>query len=366
MNRIPPLLLYALLFSLNCIGQADFADKLNQPIRELPNASPASVGMNDDSIKNLIQLINTNPPNDFRGMVVIKDNKLVVEKYFNTYWRATVLDIRSAGKGVTSLLLGIALDKGLVRNIEQSIYDFFPGPKYLSPANDGHRDIKIRNLLSMSSGLSADDRDENSPGMMTNWITRADWVDFATTLPMLFKPGEKYVYNDVCPMLIGAIIEQASGQKLADFARENLFSPLGITEFYWYTAPNGHTVPMGNLYISTLDFAKIGLLVLNKGRWQGVKVVSENWVSEMVKERFDISKLDPFASGYGYFWFRGSKDINGRKIDYYYASGNGGNLCLVVPSENMVVSLTSSAYGQGYAHYRSLNIFAYLLKSLVK
>src|SRR6266567_2393356 len=127
MNRIPPLLLYALLFSLNCIGQADFADKLNQPIRELPNASPASVGMNDDSIKNLIQLINTNPPNDFRGMVVIKDNKLVVEKYFNTYWRATVLDIRSAGKGVTSLLLGIALDKGLVRNIEQSIYDFFPG-----------------------------------------------------------------------------------------------------------------------------------------------------------------------------------------------------------------------------------------------
>src|SRR5690606_17073996 len=101
----------------------------------------------------------SNPSKDFRGLVIIKDNKLVLEEYFNTFWRETIHDIRSAGKSVTALLLGIAIDKGLVKNTDQSIYDFFAGPKYTQPKTDGHRRIKIKHLLAMSSGLSADDED---------------------------------------------------------------------------------------------------------------------------------------------------------------------------------------------------------------
>jgi CubicO group peptidase (beta-lactamase class C family) len=217
----------------------------------------------------------------------------------------------------------------------------------------------------MSSGLSADDNDSNSPGGTQNWLTKDNWVNFALSLPMIFTPGQKYVYNDVCPMLVGAIIEEASGKKLSDFAKENLFSPLDIREFYWYTAPNGRTGPMGNLYLSALDFAKIGQLVINKGQWQGKKIISSGWISEIYNTRFDISKDDPFAGSYGHFWFATTKEVHGKKYECIYASGNGGNLLFIVPGENLVVSLTSSAYGRGYGHQRSHNIFGFVLGSLI-
>ncbi len=333
-------------------------NRLQPPLAELPIALAATVGMSQDTITKVLELIRTNPPNDFRGLVVIKDNKLVVEEYFSTYWRETIHDIRSAGKSVTALLLGIAIDKGLVKSEEQSIYDFFPAYKKSSSP-----DIRIKHLLAMSSGLSADDDDPDSPGRTSNWLTSMDWVGFALSLPMAFKPGEKFAYTDVCPMLIGAIIEQKSGKPLSAFAKEHLFTPLGIREYYWYTAPNGSTVPMGNLYISTLDFAKLGQLVINDGKWAGRKIVSAEWTRKMGQKQLKLE--NPFADNYGYFWYASTREINGKKYDYVFASGNGGNVLFVVPSENLVVSVTSSAYGQGYGHFRSHNIFKYVLRSIV-
>lgn len=353
-----------LLLPIHGASQNGQGDKLKPPVPGLPTATLSAVAMNPDSIRRLVQLIKTTPPNDFRGLVVIKDSKLVVEEYFHTYWRETIGDIRSAGKGITAILLGIAIDKKLVNSTEQSIYDFFPSPKFVAPAKDGHQEIKIKHLLNMSSGLSADDNDPNAPGNTRNWLTEENWVNFAIALPMSFKPGEKYVYNDVCPMLVGAIIEEASGKKLAEFARENLFTPLGIREFYWYTAPGGRTGPMGNLYISALDFAKIGQLVLNRGHWQGKQIVSAAWIDRIANERVDISKEGPFAKEYGYFWFKTTIPMNRKNYDCLFASGNGGNLVFVVPSENLVVSLTSTAYGPGLGHPRARNIFQFVLGSI--
>ncbi len=324
------------------------------------NVGLIEVGINPDSIKNLLNLINTTPPNDFRGLVVIKDSKLVLEEYFNTYWRATIHDIRSAGKSVTALLLGIAIDKGLVKDVEQNIYAFFP--EYES-AN--HKEIKIKHLLIMSSGLDADVFDENSEGNGLNWIAKDDWVKHLMQLSIKFKPGEEWVYNDAAAMLIGAIIEETSGQKLSDFANDNLFKPLGIKEYYWFTGSGNRTGAMGNLYISTLDFAKIGLLVLNQGRWRGEQIISNSWIREISKPRLSIKGIDPFAKEYGYFWYLSDTMLNGQEFKYIYAAGNGGNLLFVVPEENLVVALTSSAYGQEYGQNRSNNIFQYILKSII-
>jgi CubicO group peptidase (beta-lactamase class C family) len=326
----------------------------------LPKAGLSSVGMRPDTIARLIDLIRSTPPRDFRALVVIKDNKLVVEAYFNTYWRETIHDIRSAGKGITALLLGIAIDKGLVKSTEQSIYDFFPGKKFEVP-DASHKSIEIKHLLNMSSGLHVDDND-NAPGNTVNWLLKDNWVNFATSVPMAFTPGEKYVYADICPMLIGAIIEQTSGKKLSAFAKQNLFEPLGIREFYWYTAPNGSTGPMGNLYLSAVDFAKIGQVVAGNGEWQGKKIVSPSWIKEISAVNFDISHEGPFAQGYGTFWFKSTKKVGGKLYECLFASGNGGNLLFVVPSENLVVSLLSSAYGGG--HKRSHNIFETVLRAL--
>lgn len=343
---------------LAAIGQSN---TLKPAIANLPITDPTAAGFNVDSLKNLVQLVRSTPPPDFRGLVVIKDNKLVVEEYFNTYWRETIHDIRSAGKGVTALLMGIAIDKGLVKSVDQSIYDFFPAKEFKFPAN--RPDIRIKHLLTMTAGFDADDETPGSPGVTGNWIARKDWAQFALMLPMKYAPGEKYVYTDVCPMLIGAIIERTSGKKLADFANENLFRPLGIREYYWYTGVGGSTGPMGNLYLSTLDFAKLGLLVLNKGKWNNRQVISSTWTEQIAIKRSDVSD-SPFATHYGYFWFISSIEVKGKNIDFFFASGNGGNLLIVIPSYNMVVALTSSAYGPTHGHSRSRNIFKLLLRGL--
>jgi CubicO group peptidase (beta-lactamase class C family) len=310
-----------------------------------------------------VERIGSTPPRDFRALVVIKDNKLVVEEYFNTYWRESIHDIRSAGKGITAVLLGIAIDKGLVKSTEQSIYDFFPTKKN-DPSEALRKSIKIKHLLNMSSGLYADDNDDNAPGNTGNWLLKDNWVDFAMSLPTSFAPGDKYVYTDVCPMLIGAIIEKTSGMKLSEFAKKNLFEPLGIREFYWYTAPNGSTGPMGNLYLSGLDFAKIGHVVAGNGEAQGKRIVSAAWIKAICSVNFDISKEGPLASGYGNFWFKTTKTVDGKSYECVFASGNGGNLLFVVPGENLVVSLLSSAYGGGAGHRRSHKIFESVLRSL--
>lgn len=360
MTSIRSLLLFLLITTSCCVAQ-NRPDPLQPPIPMLPKAGLSSVGMRPDTIARLIDLIRSTPPRDFRALVVIKDNKLVVEEYFNTYWRETIHDIRSAGKGITALLLGIAIDEGLVKSTEQSIYDFFPAKKFETP-DAAHKNIRIRHLLNMSSGLYVDDNDDNAPGNTVNWLLKDNWVNFATSVPMAFTPGEKYVYADICPMLIGAIIEQTSGKKLSDFAKQNLFEPLGIREFYWYTAPNASTGPMGNLYLSAVDFAKIGQVVAGKGEWQGKRIVSASWIKEISAVNFDISNEGPFAQGYGTFWFKSTKKVNGKRYECLFASGNGGNLLFVVPSENLVVSLLSSAYGGG--HKRSHNIFEAVLRAL--
>jgi len=343
-------------------GQSHTDTLLNRPIHIFPQASPESVGMNPDTIAKIVQLIHDTPPHDFRGLVVIKDQKLVVEEYFHTYWRATIHDIRSAGKSITAMLLGIAIDKGLIQDVHRPVYDFFPDIKLTRQPTPAHRSITIQDLLKMSSGLDADADDGNSPGNAGNWVARTDWVNYALSLPMAFTTGEKWVYNDACAMLTGAIIEEVSGQKLADFAEENLFKPLGIEEYYWYTGNAGRTGAMGNLYVSTLDFAKLGLLVLNKGEWQGQQLISADWIHEMTQVHITLPASNPYADRYGYFWYIGEREVSGRNFPYTFASGNGGNVLFLVPEENLVMSLTSSAYGGG--HRRTHNIINYVLRSL--
>ncbi|WP_354004278.1 serine hydrolase [Spirosoma liriopis] len=158
-------------------------------------------------------------------------------------------------------------------------------------------------------------------------------------------------------------IEHVSGQKLADFAREYLFTTLAIREVYWYTGSSGQTAPMGNLYLSTLDMAKIGQLMLNKGAWHGQQLISSAWISWVEQQQFTLSNW--YAQGYGYYWYHSSKSIGRTTYAYWFASGNGGNLLFVVPQVDLVVSLTSSAYGQGYGHQRSHTIFELVLKALI-
>ncbi len=335
-----------------------------KPVPNLPVMSLEEAGFNRDSTDALIDKINNFQQRDFRGLVVIKNNKIVIERYFNSFWRNHIHDIRSAGKSITSLLLGVAIKEGLVQNLDQDVYSFFSKEKYPSIHED-YKKIKIKHLLDMSSGLDADSDDGQTPGNAGQWIARDEWVEYILSIPLAEEPGTRWVYADINAALIGAIIEEKSGMSLKDFAKKNVFDPLDIKEFYWFTNAANQTVAAGNLYLSTLDFAKLGVLVTNKGKWGNEQIVQADYIEKLLEHKvFELSDYNPLADNYGMLWYKSQRNFGTNEVDYLWASGNGGNHLVVVPEENMVIALTSSGYRQWYPHTRAYDILGKVLNAL--
>lgn len=360
----PFVLFLSLISFMSSCGQTERTDNLNKPIAELQITTLENSGFVKDSIIDLLKFIETTPPNDFRGLVVIKGNKIVIEEYFNTFWRNSVHDIRSAGKSVTALLLGIAIKEDLIESLDQNVYSLFSEHKNPS-INEDYKKIKLRDILDMSSGLDADSDNSQTVGHAGKWIAKDDWKDYLLNVPLKSKPGEKFVYADIHPLLIGLAIEEASGMSLKEYAQEKLFDPLGIKQVYWYTNAANQTGAAGNLYLTTLDFAKLGMLVTNDGNWDNQQIIDTDYIESLINSKNPlISDWFSLADSYGMFWYKASRTFGEKKLDYLFASGNGGNHLIVIPDKEIVIALTSSAYGQRYAHRRSYNIMSKILQAL--
>ena len=351
-----------LILSILCLSISSNAQR--PPIPNLPAISWEDAGFDIDSINALIPIMDNFQHNDFKGMVVIQNHQVVMEWYYNGTQRNTINDIRSTGKSITSILMGVAIHEGLVENIEQDIYSFFSKEKYPSLHED-YKKIKIKDLLDMASGLDADADDWESPGNAGMWIGKDDWVDYMLSIPLVTKPGEKWVYADINAVLLGAIIEEKSGMSLKDFAKEKVFAPLGITEYYWFSNASNQTGAAGNLYISTLDLAKLGVLVANKGKWADKQIVQADYIERLIEQKvFDLADYWSLSKTYGMFWYKNQFTLNDKKIDYLFGAGHGGTQLIIVPEENMVIALTSTAYGHGYGHPRAYLILTKLLNAL--
>ncbi|MPR35459.1 serine hydrolase domain-containing protein [Salmonirosea aquatica] len=353
------LIFFLLFISLSAHAQM-------KAIPDLPAITPEKAGFNRDSINALDDTISKFNPRDYIGLIVIKDNKIVLENYYNTFWRNHIHDIRSAGKSITALLLGVAIKERLVQSLDQDVYSFFPKEKYPFMHED-YKKVKLIHLLNMVSGLDADSDNSETPGNAGKWIANDEWVNYLLSIPLANKPGKKWVYADINAVLIGAIIEEKSGMSLRDFAKQKVFDPLEIKEFYWYTNKANQTGAAGNLYISTLDFAKLGLLVANKGKWGNKQIADYDYMNRLLNEQSPaIGNYNPLADGYGMLWYRSKRKFGTREISYLWASGNGGNHLVVVPQENMVIAMTSGAYGNWYPHTRAYFILGKIFQAFEK
>jgi CubicO group peptidase (beta-lactamase class C family) len=319
-------------------------------------------GSNDVNVTALESIYSTmaqDPHHDLRGIVIIREGRLVSEHYFNGDSVYTLHDIRSATKSVTSLLMGIAIEKGLVHSVDDSIALYLPGlPK------DGKEKITIKDLLTMRSGLDAYDVDPSSPGNENTLDASSDWIRTVYAVPMKLTPGTKYVYCSLNAFLTGAIIENVSRKSLDQFAKTNLFGPLGIENYSWRHVPIERRTGQGNLSITTRDEAAIGELMLNDGVVGGRRILTHDWIAHSLASQVPISDSDPYADFYGYMWYTKAEPVGSSKIDVHFASGNGGNKIYIVPSLRMVVAITSSAYGQSYGQRRSQDILWKILPAV--
>lgn len=316
------------------------------------HAAPAMPSARLTSV--LTQWDQTDHP-DLRAVVVMQKGRIVAERYYNAATPDELHDVRSAGKSVTALLVGIARDRGRVQ-IDQPVQRY-----WREAAGTAIGPVALRDVLGMRSGLAADDEDPASPGNEDRMDAAGDPKSFVLKVPRAAPPGTVYRYNSLTSYVAGVVLTEATGQPMDTFARRYLFEPLGIEHWQWQRDASGITKGQGNLSLTARDFATIGEMVRNEGTHRGRRIVSAAWLRDALAPHVAIGDSDPYADGYGYYWYTRTHDIDGVAVPVHFASGNGGNKIYVVPSRDMVVAITSSAYGKGYGQRRSEAILKALL-----
>jgi CubicO group peptidase (beta-lactamase class C family) len=294
---------------------------------------------------------------DVHGIIVARHGHLVFERYFAGYdepwghddkryeFDATMLhDMRSVSKSVVSLLTGIAIDRKLIDGLDTPALQFFP--EMASVAPKGWADIRLRDLLTMSSGMAWDearawtDPKNDEPHL----ASEADPIRYVFAKPIVAPPGTRWTYNGGGVDLLGAILARQSGKSLDAFARETLFAPLGITDFEWQTYQNGKVSAAAGLRLRPRDATKLGQLILNKGVWNGTRIVSADWIEQSILPRFQANEYFGGLFFYGRFWWLGRSLREGQEVPWIAAIGLGGQRIFIVPSLDLVVTTTSGLY----------------------
>jgi CubicO group peptidase (beta-lactamase class C family) len=271
---------------------------------------------------------------NLKCLIVYKDNHIIKEQYFHPGDSSSAHDVRSVTKSVMATLIGIAIDKGYIPSENQTIGDYI---RLLIGSIDSNKArIKLRDVLSMSSGLAVDEL--VYPQEYSNWFNAANQVFYTFYRPLGSQPGQTFKYNSGAAHLTSAILTEVIGMSTFKFARQYLFQPLGIEDHSWETDKQGNYNGGAGLTLTPYDMLKLGQLYLNKGIYNGVRVVSEEWIKKATTFKITTNGIEPFGPSYGYFWWLGSTKLHG----YYFANGWGGQFIFVVPDLNLIVVATNT------------------------
>jgi CubicO group peptidase (beta-lactamase class C family) len=287
-------------------------------------------GMDEALITQMTNLIIREEYKRIDGLLILRNNKLIYENYFHGHSNDILHNMYSAGKSITSILVGIAIDKGFIDNVNIPATQLLPEYQSFQNPDPRKAEITIEHLLNMQSGLDCDDWYQ---GTETQMQKSNDWVKFTFDLPMVQDPGSHDSYCTGCAVTLGRIIENQSGLSLEEFVNEYLFKPLNITSYKWHTMPDGRPSGGGLIFLTPRDMAKIGLLMLNDGVYNGNQIVSKEWVDLSRENKTNQLAFD----GYGSLWWKQSFLGD---IETYFADGNGGQHIFVVPSKEMVIVFT--------------------------
>ncbi|GAA3584954.1 serine hydrolase [Snuella lapsa] len=298
-----------------------------------------SKGIDSTLIYKLFDQINGTDHN-LHSVVLVKNNQLVLEEYFNDHEADQPHDLRSASKSIRSILLGIAIDNGFIYNINDPIAKYLKIPVPQKHLDVRKEEITIKHLLTMSSGLDCNDWDNKSKGQEDKVYKKKDWLQYTLDLPMVNTPGEVSHYCSMGVVLVAEIISRTSGMSINEFADKYLFKPLGINNLKWGHTANKEVIASAKrLYMTSRDMAKIGQLVLNKGKWNGEQIVSKKWIEESTTPKTKITGID-----YCYLWWNIPFNIDKRTIISKTATGNGGQYIMIIPDLELVAVFTGGAY----------------------
>lgn len=297
-----------------------------------------SVGINQIPINNLLASLEKRKDHNIHSMLIILDGELLLESYFNNKDSNQQYDLRSASKSIISILMGIAIEQGIVGGIDDPI-SLYLSDHYEFPKDKSS--IKIRHLLTMSTGMDCNDWEKSSKGQEDKVYKKKDWIQYTLDLPMINQPGEVSHYCSMGTVLAAEIIVRSSGMEIQDFAQKHLFDPLNITNPKWGHTSNKPDIPSSalRLYLKAREFAKIAQLVINNGKWPDRSILSPIWIKSSTSYKTEINSIP-----YAYLWWRFPYQTSyGHKVGIT-ATGNGGQYLMIFPNDNLAFIFTGGAY----------------------
>src|SRR5215204_4954250 len=371
----------ALLFSLiACDPAGPSKDENDITVEEgLDFTSPQKVGMDSVQFARLTAAINTGEYPNVHSVLIARNGKLVYEKYFAgrdeilghsmgmiSHHKDTLHDIRSVTKSIVSACIGIALSHGEIRSVDENIWAYFP--EYLKFKQGEKAALTIKHLLTMTSGL---EWNENIPytdpaNSEIQMDQSTDPIQFVLSRKLIHRPGGVWNYNGGTTQVLAAIIKKTTGMEVDKYADKYLFSPLGIIKYYWIKFRDSGTqkeVPLAaaGLRLRSRDLLKFGLLYMNKGVWNGKRILPENWVLD--SHRSHITRENPIAGkgGYGYQFWTWNEPVRNKTIALAVAVGNGDQRIFFDHENNLLVVTTAGNYN----NWTIRNNAAALLKNFI-
>ncbi|UKS29401.1 beta-lactamase family protein [Paenibacillus sp. HWE-109] len=311
------------------------------PTKEWQTLAPESLRMNSDKLSELEPLIKSEYSN-INAVVIVRNGYIAYENYYNGYGPDDTHHVASVTKSILSALIGIAIDAGFIKHLDQKVLDFFP--EYVPKVSNGQkREITIRHLLTMTAPYPF----ENWHEPLDKMCMHPDWVTY--TLDMLGENGAigDFKYSTAGAHLLSAIITRSSGKSAREFANERLFKPIGINETPdyemksfefedlfgkrvkgWVNDPAGNSTGGWGLTLTPREMARFGLLYVNQGIWDDKEIVSPSWIEKS-------TAMNP--NNYGYLWWLREED----GLLAYLALGDGGHVICCLPDKDLVVAIAS-------------------------
>jgi CubicO group peptidase (beta-lactamase class C family) len=318
---------------------------------DLPRSTPTAEGV---SAKGILQFLDSAAATDheFHSIMILRHGKVVAEGWWSPYNKDLRHTLYSTSKSFTSTAVGFAVNEKLL-TVNDKVVSFFPEelPDTVSPYL---AELTIKDLLTMSVG--------QDPDPTSTHTNDTNWVRAFLAIPILNKPGTKFLYNSMATYMLSAIIQKVTGEKIIDYLTPRLFEPLGIQGMDWELDPMGINTGGWGLRVKTEDMAKFGLLYLQKGKWNEKQIIPESWVDEATTFKIDqapdapkaIKDSNDWMQGYCYQFWRCRNNA-------FRADGAFGQYIVVIPDKDAVIAITSESSNMG----DQLNmIWSYLFPAL--
>lgn len=316
-------------------------------------ASPESEGVCSSAISDILSAIRAENK-DIHSMLLWRHGKLIFEHYFAPYTADTPHSMYSCSKTFTSMLIGIAQEKGLI-SIHDKVLSYFEDVPVDNP-NDNLRAMTLEHLLMMGSGHSQD-----TFGYMMD-AEDGDWARVFLNRPVDYAPGTHFVYNTGATYMLSAVLTRVTGKTALELAEEWIFRDIGITGATWDTCPKGVSIGGSGLHIKPRDMMRMGILILSHGRWNNKQIIPRSYILAAQTKKIDNRnpndpKQDPnWAAGYCYQMWRCC-------FGAFRADGMGGQYIVMLPQYDMVAVFTS-ALGSDIGYPLNL-IEKYLLPNIL-